>query len=325
MKLVAQGGDVNYRAESEGKTPLHAAVIEGNLSCVEFLIQAGANVNPVDTWSWTPLHYAVLHGKVKCAILLVKRYADVAVKDRDGNSPLNIAVMNQQADCVTLLRLTQLSLQETPQHRDATSFATALKEFSASLDSNQPKDQNKDGNSNNDNSSNSPILLPSLASLPSSTANPTSTQSQAQSFSSSSSVSASASTSALPKLPPTSPPVQQQSPTMLVATQSQTIVDVPPVRGQPMGLPFAAQHPGEGPLSPSRSGPPTRAAPAPGHISTTTTTTTSSSTNVPVGGGGSQIRRVPPSVPPPSPHAPHSPHAPGNLPQPQIQPSRQDT
>eukprot|EP01102_Stenamoeba_stenopodia_P015303 TRINITY_DN51_c0_g3_i4.p1 TRINITY_DN51_c0_g3~~TRINITY_DN51_c0_g3_i4.p1 ORF type:complete len:750 (-),score=182.80 TRINITY_DN51_c0_g3_i4:1805-4054(-) len=132
-KLVAQGADVNYKSESEEKTPLHATAIEGNLVCMEFLIQSGALVNVVDSWSWAPLHYAALHGKTHCAILLVKRNADTTIKDRDGNTPLNIAIMNQQADCVTLLRLTQLSLQENPQERDATSFANALKEFSKSL------------------------------------------------------------------------------------------------------------------------------------------------------------------------------------------------
>jgi len=41
MKLVAQGADVNYKSDNEEKTPLHATAIEGNLICMEFLIQAG--------------------------------------------------------------------------------------------------------------------------------------------------------------------------------------------------------------------------------------------------------------------------------------------
>ena len=50
-----------------GMTPLHQAVIEGNLAVVSLLIQHGADVNKQDADSWTPLHAACSEGYVEIA------------------------------------------------------------------------------------------------------------------------------------------------------------------------------------------------------------------------------------------------------------------
>jgi ankyrin repeat protein len=51
------------------------------------MIQRGAKVNVADS-SWnTPLHLAVLHGNVESVKLLLDAGADVAAMDEDGLSP----------------------------------------------------------------------------------------------------------------------------------------------------------------------------------------------------------------------------------------------
>ena len=50
-----------------GMTPLHQAVIEGNMAVVALLIQHSAEVNKQDADSWTPLHAACAEGHVDIA------------------------------------------------------------------------------------------------------------------------------------------------------------------------------------------------------------------------------------------------------------------
>ena len=45
-----------------GLTPLHQAVLEGNLQAVKLLVMHGADVNKTDTDTWTPLHAACAEG-----------------------------------------------------------------------------------------------------------------------------------------------------------------------------------------------------------------------------------------------------------------------
>ena len=45
-----------------GLTPLHQAVLEGNLQAVKLLVMHGADVNKTDSDTWTPLHAACAEG-----------------------------------------------------------------------------------------------------------------------------------------------------------------------------------------------------------------------------------------------------------------------
>ena len=45
-----------------GMTPLHQAVLDGNLPAVRLLIRHGADVNKIDEDSWSPLHAACAEG-----------------------------------------------------------------------------------------------------------------------------------------------------------------------------------------------------------------------------------------------------------------------
>ena len=89
-RMLEFGVDVNKPSEnlySHG-TPLHHAVCSGSREAVEVLVDAGANLNAVDTaWSGTPLgwaeHYVSIHKRDERA----KAYAEIAEylrrKERD--------------------------------------------------------------------------------------------------------------------------------------------------------------------------------------------------------------------------------------------------
>ncbi len=94
--------DVNA-ADKEGLTPLHEAVIQGNLEMMDYLIEHGANVNCQDKQKRTPLHYAV---KLPIGITsrLLARGADFTLTDKDGLTPLQLAEKFQLPDNVTAIQ-----------------------------------------------------------------------------------------------------------------------------------------------------------------------------------------------------------------------------
>lgn len=81
--------DINAIGDS-GMTPLHQAVIEGNLAVVSLLILHGAEVNKQDADSWTPLHAACSEGYVEIAKLLLERGADKNIVTGDSERPLDL-------------------------------------------------------------------------------------------------------------------------------------------------------------------------------------------------------------------------------------------
>ena len=115
--------------ESDGKkTPLHVAVIEGQISNLLLMVQNRANVNAQDENMSTPMHYASLLGRVNCATVLFKNGAKLDIKDNKGELALDVAINHQKADCVTFLRLASLAL--TTEGTIDDSFMEALQNFS---------------------------------------------------------------------------------------------------------------------------------------------------------------------------------------------------
>ncbi len=102
--LIEAGADPNARDE-HNYTPLHRAVMIGNLELVQMLLQRGADINAVGRWGCTPLHLAV-HGKeCKAAIVreLLAKGADVNACASWGHTPLHYAYADLQMDIAGLL------------------------------------------------------------------------------------------------------------------------------------------------------------------------------------------------------------------------------
>ena len=90
--LIAAGADVNAQViigRPRNGTPLHEAVLDGNVPVMSVLLAAGADVNARGLNGHTPLHDATNnHSRVSVVSALLAAGADVNAKDRKGETPL---------------------------------------------------------------------------------------------------------------------------------------------------------------------------------------------------------------------------------------------
>ncbi|VDI09017.1 protein phosphatase 1 regulatory subunit 27-like isoform X1 [Mytilus galloprovincialis] len=73
-----------------GLTPLHQAVLDGNLMAVRLLVEHGANINKQDDDYWTPLHAACAEGHAEIAQILLDHGADRTILTDEGERPLDL-------------------------------------------------------------------------------------------------------------------------------------------------------------------------------------------------------------------------------------------
>ena len=76
-----------------GFTMLHFAAKENKPEIVEFLIDSGCTINPVDDEEQTPLHKVAMCGGVESVQLLLEKGADANKVDGDGHTPLHVAII----------------------------------------------------------------------------------------------------------------------------------------------------------------------------------------------------------------------------------------
>ncbi len=100
--LLDKGADANI-ADSNGITPLYLAVYNGNLDIIAQLINATTGINVQKYSGNTSLHCAVICGRADVAELLINADADVNVKDSDGFTPLHYAAICGYTDVAELL------------------------------------------------------------------------------------------------------------------------------------------------------------------------------------------------------------------------------
>ena len=99
--LLNAGADVNYVNSKNENTALALAAANGKDQCVELLIKAGADVNNADYKGNTALMLASGHGNIKSVELLLEAGADVNKRDIGGDTALMFAISHN--DILTLL------------------------------------------------------------------------------------------------------------------------------------------------------------------------------------------------------------------------------
>ncbi len=95
--LAAAGADLDA-ADSNGRTPLHWAAMEGfgdgltdDGAVAGALCELGANVRATDDAGRTPLHYAAEMGFDRVVQALMQAGAPLDVRDKDGRTPADLA------------------------------------------------------------------------------------------------------------------------------------------------------------------------------------------------------------------------------------------
>lgn len=81
--------------------PLHSALNINHTDISKMLIEAGAEVNVVQSQRLTPLHLAAQHGNIDIIILLLEHGADITVRNELGQNASDIAAergFNEIAD-----------------------------------------------------------------------------------------------------------------------------------------------------------------------------------------------------------------------------------
>jgi ankyrin repeat protein len=91
-KALIAGGALVNTAHRNGWTPLHAAIMSGNVPTVRVLLENGVKFT-ADAEGWTPLHTAVLKGNKFIVELLLINGAEIDAKDEGGKTPMEWAVL----------------------------------------------------------------------------------------------------------------------------------------------------------------------------------------------------------------------------------------
>ncbi|GFQ00893.1 brca1-associated ring domain protein 1 [Phtheirospermum japonicum] len=111
LRLALENFDGNIDEPMEdGDTLLHLACLYGHLTCVQFLLERGANLEAKDEDGGTPLHDACAGGYTEIAQFLINRANDpervkrmLETVDVEGDTPLHHAARGEYSDTIKLL------------------------------------------------------------------------------------------------------------------------------------------------------------------------------------------------------------------------------
>ncbi|CAG2205323.1 unnamed protein product [Mytilus edulis] len=103
---------------------LYSAVINGNVTEVQKLLDAGATANATSyNNNWSPLHLAAFLNRTDIIEILIKGKGDVDLLDTDGDTPLHLALLQGHLHAAEVLRQYGASLEtknikgETPEDK----------------------------------------------------------------------------------------------------------------------------------------------------------------------------------------------------------------
>ncbi|MBL6621567.1 MAG: ankyrin repeat domain-containing protein [Rickettsiales bacterium] len=101
--LKDKGMNLNIRDKIAGLTPLHYAVISGNLDAMQELIEFGADIDVVCNNADTALHYACDLNKEEAVNILLDSGANTSLRNKDNKTAKEIARDKNNKDIISLL------------------------------------------------------------------------------------------------------------------------------------------------------------------------------------------------------------------------------
>lgn len=123
--LVQWGADIDA-CEAWGQTPLAIATLKGRISCMRFLLQAGAQREiPDHMHSQTPLHIACASKDEERVLVLLDAGCDLRATNIEGLTPLGVAIANKFYRVVPLL----LEYGAVANEKDAERMSEPLQEY----------------------------------------------------------------------------------------------------------------------------------------------------------------------------------------------------
>ncbi len=103
--LLEKGADPNTHSQNGYNVyPLHAAVGSGFDGIAKMLIEAGAEVNVLQTSRTSPLHLAAQTGNIDLIILLLENGASVSIKNEMGKTASDLAGEKGHTEIANILR-----------------------------------------------------------------------------------------------------------------------------------------------------------------------------------------------------------------------------
>lgn len=102
--LITLGANLDWQDEDDDdKTLLHKTIENGQLEISQMLIDAGVDVNALDTYGVSLAHWAVLNGDKVVLEMLIKAKANLDIPDFEGSTALYSAVAQGEVDMAKIL------------------------------------------------------------------------------------------------------------------------------------------------------------------------------------------------------------------------------
>ena len=115
--LINNGADVN--AGSGDKVPIFRAIYNNDPNVIKALINAGAEIDRIDSTGETPLFYTIFNDVNPDIIKeLVKAGANINHKNLNNETPITLAQKKGKKDIVALLKNTKLEKKIKPKSKD---------------------------------------------------------------------------------------------------------------------------------------------------------------------------------------------------------------
>ncbi|XP_037793046.1 ankyrin-2-like [Penaeus monodon] len=111
-KIGAAGAFLEAQEADFACTPLHVAAQQGHPTCIQILVNAGADMYARDIWASIPLHRAAMNNKPEAIMQLIECGCDPQVKNKFGKTALHFAALGGGLDSAKVLVLNNLSYHE---------------------------------------------------------------------------------------------------------------------------------------------------------------------------------------------------------------------